>query len=68
MSEYHDTGFTKEENYSRERNRVNREFDEKLKNKSFFTSAKSITEDRERALKVVHDSYYGSGGYGGFVE
>lgn len=66
MSEFHDTGMTKQEHYSMDRHRVNQEFDAKLKNKSFFTSARSIQEEREQALKSVDDSYYGGRG-GGFA-
>lgn len=65
MSEYHEDGLTKPERYNIDRHQVNQEFDKKLENKSFFTSKKSIQEEREAALKKVHDDHWGSRGVGG---
>ncbi len=67
MSEYH--GLSKQENYSIAVADVNVEFNEKLKNKSFLTSAKSIEDGRKKALKKVDDSYLsGRGTGGGFMD
>ena len=68
MSELHDTGETKQECYAREKRVLNRDFDDKIKSKSMFTSKQSIEDEREHALKKLHDCYYGGRGYGGFVE
>ena len=66
MAEYHDTGATKQENYAREKNQINQNFDKEVKNKSIFTSKSSIEDDRKKALKKLDSDYYGDNRGGGF--
>lgn len=68
MSEYHDTGLSKQEHYRISRNQVNSDFDKQLKTKSIFTSKSSIEAEREQALNKVQDQYYGGRSVGGFCE
>jgi hypothetical protein len=69
MAESHpELGLSKQDFYRMSKHEVNQEFDKKLANKSFFDSKKSIEADREKALKGVHDQYWGGGGGGGFCD
>lgn len=66
MSEYHDTGLTKQENYRIARHQVDSDFDKRLSKKSFFESKREIEAEREEALKKVHNQFWSSGrGHGG---
>ena len=56
MSEYHDTGLTKQENYRIARHQVDSDFDKRLSQKSFFESKRDIEAEREKALKKVENS------------
>lgn len=67
MAEWHDNGYTKEQNYANAKRQVNQKFDTKLSNKSFFTSKRSIEEDRKAALSEVESNYYGNQRGGGFA-
>lgn len=50
------------QNYHRECDRVNSEFDMIKKNKPFYISAFSIEEERKEALAQVHITFYGHRG------
>lgn len=67
MAEYHDSGLTLQESYRIAKGRVNREFDQKQANKSFFTSRSSIEADRKVALNKVETDFYGERRGGGFA-
>lgn len=59
MSEYHDTGLTREESYAIARRGVNQEYDKRLANKGFFTSRRSIEEERQEALRKTETAFFG---------
>lgn len=67
MAEYHDRGLALQENYRIAKGHVNREFDQKLANKSFFTSRSGIEADRKAALDKVETNFYGERRGGGFA-
>lgn len=66
MSEFHDTGLSKQDNYRIARHHVNSDFDKRLEKKSMFESKRDIETEREQELKKVHDQYWGGGRGGGF--
>lgn len=66
MSECHFDGSTRQENYSREMRCINAKYDRRLKDKCFLTSAKSIEEERKKALKDLDESYHGKSRIGQF--
>lgn len=70
MAEFHPEmiGRTKSQNYSDAVDRVNHEYDKKIKNKSFFTSTASIESERVSALKKVKENFYGQYHGGGMLE
>lgn len=67
MAEFHEVmiGRSKSENYRDARKQVNHEYDNKLKNKSFFKSVSSIEAERQIALQKVEESFYGKRTRGG---
>lgn len=68
MSEFYpDAGLGKSDYHRISRHQANSDFDNKLKNKSFFTSSSSIENERKKALEKIDETYYGRSG-GGFVE
>lgn len=68
MAEYHpELGLNKNDYFQRELKNVNKKYDEKLKNRSFFTSEKNIEKWREEEIKDVKEKFYGKSG-GGFYE
>lgn len=68
MAEFHpELGLSKNHYYQQAKHEVNLKFDKKLKNKSFFTSERSIEDEREKELKKVNERFYGRSG-GGMIE
>ncbi len=59
MAELHDTGLTREECYAMAKRQVNQKFDQQLANKGFFTSKRSIEEDRKKALQKTETDFFG---------
>lgn len=68
MAEYHDTGLTREEHYAIAKHQVNQKFDQQLANKGFFTSKRSIEEDRKKALRKTETDFFGERRGGCFSE
>lgn len=67
MSEFHDNGMTKQENYVIAKRWVNQEFDRQLEKKPFFVSKRSIQDARKTALDQVEACFYGNRAGGGFA-
>ena len=71
MAEFHEEmiGRTKSQNYRDALDRVNHEYNQKIKSKSFFTSSSSIESERQSELKKVEENFYGRNNrYGGMIE
>ncbi len=68
MAEFHpDAGLSKHDYYRLAKQRVNSKFDNQLREKSIFTSIKSIEQERAKELEKVEIEYFGrrSGGFFG---
>lgn len=65
MAEFFEGGLTKDQKFNNELKNLNKHYDNKIQNKSIFTSKDRIENQRSQAIKELKTKYYGnrSGGF-----
>lgn len=65
MAEFFEGGLTKDQKFNNELKSLNKHYDNKIQNKSIFTSEDRIENERSKAIKELKTKYYGnrSGGF-----
>lgn len=67
MAEFFEGGLTKDQKFNNELKSLNKHYDNKIQNKSIFTSEDRIENKRSKAIKELKTEYYGNRSGGGFA-
>lgn len=67
MAEFFEGGLTKDQKFNNELKSLNKHYDNKIQNKSIFTSEDRIENERSKAIKELKTKYYGNRSGGGFA-
>ena len=67
MAEFFEGGLTKDQKFNNELKSLNKHYDNKIQNKSIFTSEDRIKNERSKAIKELKKKYYGNRSGGGFA-
>ena len=67
MAEFFEGGLTKDQKFNNELKKLNNNYDNKIQNKSIFTSEDRIENQRSQAIKELKTKYYGNRSGGGFT-
>lgn len=67
MAEFFEGGLTKDQKFNNELKNLNKHYDNKIQNKSIFTSEDKIENERSKSIKELKTEYYGNRSGGGFA-
>lgn len=67
MAEFFEGGLTKNQKFNNELKNLNKHYDNKIQNKSIFTSEDRIENQRSQAIKELKTKYYENRSGGGFA-